>query len=313
MILHTFLFVPLVIFTLPHVFFRFNLCVVYGRYKREWILYVVNVKKSFKIVQKFDIISMIPYNDARFKRYYKSGSDKMTIAICDDEYITAEYYYGQIEQIFKECSAECEIDLFTDSGKLLTALYEGKRWDICFLDIDMPLINGLSLGQKLRELDMNCYLIYVSIHRECVYESFKARPFRFIPKDEFPSQISGCIADILADCRTESEQDYVTFENRTSMYRYRIDDILYIQSIDKYVTIFLKDDQQSEALRFKMSDMEQKLIPYGFIRIHKSYLVNYRYIKNIQPTCVVLDNKKQLPVSRYRLDDIKIEFRRLTL
>ena len=105
----------------------------------------------------------------------------------------------------------------------------------------------------------------------------------------------------------------MTFENRTSMYRYRIDDILYIQSIDKYVTIFLKDDQQSEALRFKMSDMEQKLIPYGFIRIHKSYLVNYRYIKNIQPTCVVLDNKKQLPVSRYRLDDIKIEFRRLTL
>ena len=62
-----------------------------------------------------------------------------------------------------------------------------------------------------------------------------------------------------------------------------------------------------------MSDMEQKLIPYGFIRIHKSYLVNYRYIKNIQPACVVLDNKKQLPVSRYRLDDIKVEFRRLTL
>ena len=142
----------------------------------------------------------------------------MKIAICDDEYITAEYYYEQIEQIFKEYSTECEIELFTDSGKLLTSLYEGKRWDICFLDIDMPLIDGLSLGQKLRELDMDCYLIYVSIHRECVYKSFKARPFRFIPKDEFQSEISGCIADILADCHAESEQDYVTFENRTSMY-----------------------------------------------------------------------------------------------
>jgi len=113
----------------------------------------------------------------------------MKIAICDDEYITAEYYYEQIERIFKEYSTECEIELFTDSGKLLTSLYEGKRWDICFLDIDMPLIDGLSLGQKLRELDMDCYLIYVSIHREYVYESFKARPFRFIPKDEFQSEI----------------------------------------------------------------------------------------------------------------------------
>ena len=157
----------------------------------------------------------------------------MKIAICDDEYITAEYYYEQIEQIFKEYSTECEIDLFTDSGKLLTSLYEGKRWDVCFLDIDMPLVDGLSLGQKLRELDMYCYLIYVSIHRECVYESFKARPFRFIPKDEFQSQISGCIADILADCRTESEQDYVTFENRTSMYRFRIDDIIYHNNVSR--------------------------------------------------------------------------------
>lgn len=54
----------------------------------------------------------------------------MKIAICDDEYITAEYYYEQIERIFKEYSTECEIELFTDSGKLLTSLYEGKRWDI---------------------------------------------------------------------------------------------------------------------------------------------------------------------------------------
>ena len=86
-----------------------------------------------------------------------------------------------------------------------------------------------------------------------------------------------------------------------------------MQSIDKYVTLFLSGDQQSEAIRFKMSDMERQLHPYGFIRIHKSYLVNYRYIKNIQTTYVVLDSKKQLPVSRYRLDDIKVEFRRLTL
>ena len=156
----------------------------------------------------------------------------MKIAICDDEYITAEYYYEQIEQIFKEYSTECEIWAFYQTAENSSLLYmKGKRWDICFLDIDMPLIDGLSLGQKLRELDTDCYLIYVSIHRECVYESFKARPFRFIPKDEFQSEISGCIADILADCHAESEQDYVTFENRTSMYRFRIDDIIYVQSI----------------------------------------------------------------------------------
>ena len=61
--------------------------------------------------------------------------------------------------------------MFTDSGKLLSALYEEKRWDIYFLDIDMPLVNGLSLGRKIRELDGNCYIIYISIHRERVFDS----------------------------------------------------------------------------------------------------------------------------------------------
>lgn len=237
----------------------------------------------------------------------------MNIAICDDEYITAEYYYSQIEQFFKTADTACQIDMFTDSGRLLSDLYGEKRWDIYFLDIDMPLINGLELGKKIRELDPDCYLVYVSIHRECVYDSMKAKPFRFIPKDEFQSRIGPCISDILADYRSEAKSDYVIFENRTAMYRYRIADILYVQSIDKYISLTLKEEGQTEAIRFKMSDMENLLLPHRFIRIHKSYLVNYRCIKSIQPTCIVLDDKSQLPVSRYRLDEIKTEFRRLTL
>ena len=237
----------------------------------------------------------------------------VNIAICDDEYITAEYYYGQIEQLFKNADVSCQIDLFTDSGKLLAALYGEKRWDVYFLDIDMPLINGLELGKKIREVDPGSYLIYISIHRECVYDSLKAKPFRFIPKDEFQSRIGSCISDLLSDCRSETESDYVTFENRTSIYRYRITDILYVQSIDKYISLFLKEEGRTESIRYKMSDMEKLLLPHGFIRIHKSYLVNYRCIKSIQPTCVILDDKRQLPVSRYRLEEIKTEFRRLTL
>lgn len=237
----------------------------------------------------------------------------LKIAICDDEYITAEYYYEQIKQIFEKEGIEYQIDLFTDSGKLLAALYSDKQWNIYFLDIDMPLINGLALGKKIRETDTDCYLIYVSIHRECVYDSLQARPFRFIPKDEFHARIESCILDILADYRSESESDFITFENRSSMYRYRISDIIYVHSIDKYVSLALKDETHTEAIRFKMSDIEKQLLPHGFIRIHKSYLVNYRYIKSIQSTYIVLDDKTQLPVSRYRLEEIKANFRRLTL
>lgn len=237
----------------------------------------------------------------------------LKIALCDDEFATVNYYDGQLSRLLKKLNIAFSIDLFTDSGKLLAALYSDKRWDVYFLDIDMPLINGLNLGKKIRQLDDGCYIIYISIHREHVYDSLEVKPFRFIPKDEFSSRIEPCMKDLLADCQRESEHDFVVLESHTSLYRYRISEIIYAQSLDKYVILFLTGNQQTESIRYKMSDLETKLSNRGFIRIHKSYLVNYQYIKSIQPTCILLDDGRTLPVSRTRLDEIKTIFRRLTL
>ncbi|MEY8390386.1 LytTR family DNA-binding domain-containing protein [Lachnospiraceae bacterium 45-W7] len=235
------------------------------------------------------------------------------IAICDDEFTTINYYYEQLTRLFQKLDVSCSIDMFTDSGKLLSALYEEKRWDIYFLDIDMPLVNGLSLGRKIREIDANCYIIYISIHRERVFDSLEIKPFRFIPKDEFSSRIEPCIKDLLAECQNESESNFIVLESSSAIYRYRISDIIYAQSMDKYVTLFLPDQEQTEAIRYRISELEKKLAKHGFIRIHKSYLVNYQYIKSIHPSGIFLVNGKTLPLSRIRLNDIKTTFRRLTL
>lgn len=237
----------------------------------------------------------------------------LRIVLCDDEYITLNYYYEHLTRLFKNIGVDCTIDLFTDSGKLLSELYQNKRWDVYFLDIDMPLIDGIGLGKKIRSFDSGSYLIYISIHRERVYESFEARPFRFIPKDEFQNKIEACIHDLIEDCTKENEQDYVFFETKTSQYRYKISDILFIQGMDKYITLELANQGSSESIRYRLSDAEQHLTSNGFIRIHKSYLVNYQYIKSIQPTAVILDDNRKLPISRGRLEEIKTTFRRLTL
>ena len=62
-------------------------------------------------------------------------------------------------------------------------------------------------------------------------------------------------------------------------------------------------------IRYKISDMERLLESYQFLRIHKSYLVNYRYIYTLQGKTVTLENGTTLPVSRYRLSEVQTKFK----
>lgn len=237
----------------------------------------------------------------------------LRFVLCDDEPVTLNYYFEYLTKQMRQLKSECSIDKFTDSGELLSCLYNGHRWDVYFLDIDMPLIGGLDLGKKIREFDRDCCLVYISIHREKVWDSLENRPFRFIPKDEFSLRIDACLKDILAEFRQEKDAASLVLDTQGQIFRFSIDEIMYIQSLDKYVLIFLKNGTKTDAIRYRMADLEEKLAPQGFIRIHRGYLVNYLYIKSIRTAEVVMDDGARLPVSRLRLNEIKATYRRLTL
>ena len=237
----------------------------------------------------------------------------LRFVLCDDEPITLNYYFEYLTKQMRKLKQECTIDKFTDSGELLSCLYNGHRWDVYFLDIDMPLVGGLDLGKKIREFDRDCCLVYISIHREKVWDSLENRPFRFIPKDEFSLRIDSCLRDILEEYRQEKNLASLVLDTQGKIYRFTLSEILYVQSQDKYVQFFLKDGTATDAIRCRIADLEKKLSSQGFIRIHRSYLVNYLYIKSIRSTEVLMDNGARLPVSRLRLDESKAAYRRLTL
>lgn len=58
-----------------------------------------------------------------------------------------------------------------------------------------------------------------------------------------------------------------------------------------------------------LTDFEQKLAPFGFIRVHKSYLVNCRYIYAVGKRQVILDDKTEILLSRYRVNEVKNKLR----
>lgn len=100
-------------------------------------------------------------------------------------------------------------------------------------------------------------------------------------------------------------------EDREQITYIAIDTLIYIESIGKKQLAHIVGREQPIELRKQMQQPEGELTGRGFLRIHKGYLVNYRFIRKICEADVILSSDARLPVSRRRLTDIREEYMEL--
>ena len=231
----------------------------------------------------------------------------ISIAICEDNFASLSYIEQSVQKFLSARGYRGIISSYSSSFNLHNLIQEGILFELYFLDIDMPTVNGLTLASTIREADPGAVIMFVSAKEEYVFDAIKVQPFRFIRKSHFQSDLSEALKEYLRLNQTEKEDTAITIEIQNEIYRFSVHDILYIQAKDNYLDIIC--DKKNTLIRYKISDMEKLLQPYQFLRIHKSYLVNYRYIYALQGKTVTLENGTKLPVSRYRLCEVQTKFK----
>lgn len=110
------------------------------------------------------------------------------IAICDDEIKTLENIATMIKDKFSSMNIEGNYNTCNYPEELLKIL-DKEKIDVLFLDIDMPKISGMDIGQYILNKSMDTLLIFVTSHDALVYESFKYHPFGFIRKSHLEDEI----------------------------------------------------------------------------------------------------------------------------
>ena len=111
------------------------------------------------------------------------------ISIVDDEEIILKSIRKKTEDLLNELKVDFEIYDYTD-GTILLKEFKNVRFDIVFLDIEMPGISGLEIAQRIRDEEENVDIIFITNKDELVYDSIKFAPFRFIRKFRFETEIS---------------------------------------------------------------------------------------------------------------------------
>lgn len=240
------------------------------------------------------------------------------IAIVDDEPIIANNIAKMTKIHADKLNIAVLITTYNNSRNFLDNYHVGD-YDVIFLDIDMPELSGDMLSAELIKIDPSLLLVYVTNYcNDEVYTMLKYMPIGFLRKPFFEKEIDSML-NVLKEKIVNIQKTYAIQSGR-SVIHIPLKDVIYIESIKNYTYFYMSQplnhysnydinkEQEFIKVRKKMDLIENEIEKYGFIRIHASVLVNYRWIYSIHKNTVKMDNGKILPISRSRETEVENKF-----
>lgn len=219
----------------------------------------------------------------------------MKIAICDDDEILCHQLEEMILQLGKNEDVLVQTSVFFDGKSLWEYMKQGNRFDLIFLDIEMEQMNGIAVGQALRDSlgDEECRVVYISGMESYAMELFAVRPMDFVVKPVTQDKIKK-IWDLYGKL-SQRDQRMFHYPVNGSMNYIAFRRIRYFRIYNRKVEIHTTD---GETLIFygKISDVREQTDAGRFIQTSRSELVNYNAIEEYRGDSVVLQGGEILPI-----------------
>ena len=227
----------------------------------------------------------------------------MRIVVCDDKVEDRNRLCSHIRQFFTKNNCTAEIAVYEDGGDFLAdkdALESGSI-KIAFLDIYMPGSNGIDVARKIRETDKDMALIFTTISRDHGLEGWSVDAFQYLLKPvkyEDVEKVLGKCIKLFADSLRSVE---ITSDRTT--IRVLLKDITYVEVFRH--DCLIHTTSKTIKSRRSLDDIEQELGDDSFIRTHRSYIVNMRYIVDITGDSFQLSTGANVPISRRSKQAVK--------
>lgn len=233
---------------------------------------------------------------------------QINIALCDDENKICSHIEKMLMNILSQKFLEYDIDVFY-SGEALCEEMERTKYDLVFLDIELPKMNGVEIGKYIREIknDNIMQIVYVSSKQEYAMELFKVRPIDFLVKPIDEKQLEN-VMDVYINLNG-GMNDIFRYKKGYSSHKVEIFKIMYFVRNNRKVSMFTTDGE--ENFYESLEEIYERVKDYGFLFIHKSYIINYRFIQVMRYDHVVMTDNEEFSISQSRRKIIRDMYNRL--
>lgn len=231
------------------------------------------------------------------------------IAICDDEKYFQEREKNIIFNYMKQRNISCEIDVFS-SGLEFLEKKDIHKYSIIFLDVNMKELDGLQTARKIRSISNKIHIVFVTAYILYALEGYKVNAIRYILKDDefLENTFMECLDTIIQKLNTDIP--CLTFPFKEGTKEIKSEQIVFVESsLHKLIFYLCDTDTQLKYTMYERLDViAEVLMPYHFCRIHKSYLVNLKYVEMIERYQLHLKNGLILNIAKPRYPEVKKKF-----
>lgn len=213
----------------------------------------------------------------------------MKILICDDEQTYLNTLRVHVEEYMQSRHILYTITALLDAAQLP----KEEAFDLVFLDIQMPNIDGITLAKQLRERNPKLALFFVTNYDEYQDDAMDLQAFRFFEK---PFNVNRLYAglDKAMEYIDGAYVDIYLSEN-AAQQRVIADDIIYVTREGRKVSVVTTIRELCVAEKF--DDLCAKLPQSFFYPVHKSFFVNLHYVDRYTYTELLLTNGARIPIA----------------
>lgn len=223
----------------------------------------------------------------------------MIVGICDDEPIVAKLLAQLVEQAFTANKIEADIKTFFSGESILANI---EDYDAVFLDIDMPIIDGIEVGSAIYKRNENCRVIMATGRADRYKDAFKINAFRFITKPFDAREIDEVI---VALTKIKIGENAITLFLNRLQYDISQKYIKYFIAFNGYTEAIIKDKCYRKDV--SLNELETELDQRIFVRVHKKYIVNLNFVKLNRNNTIKIDDVI-IPISRRKQKEFEKKY-----
>jgi len=212
------------------------------------------------------------------------------LVILDDDLNDLEMIYNLVSNFFSSKLISIHINKYNNVNDFPM----NKKFDILFLDIDMPNKSGLELAKEYKKIHRHTLIIFITNHNELVYKACNIHPFDFIRKENLNVEIPMVLEEVIY--KLTDLYPCITFYVNGNAYVIKKDSILYCESFNHNTEIHFNNS--SITVNQQLKDVSATINSNDFKRVGRSYLVNMKKVKKLEGTTLFIEYDYKVPISR---------------